>query len=373
MAADPKTMKAADFAKVSEVDFVEQFSENILTFLNDILGITRRIEKVPGQTIKTYKVTGTLEDGAVGEGETIPLSKYKTEVVDVFEIDYKKYRKKTTLEAIAEKGYEQAVTDTDTKMTTDVQRNIRKDFMSFLATGTGVANGAGLQATLANTWGELKDLFQDYDVADADLIYFVNPLDIASYLADKDITVQTSFGFTYVQNFLGLYNVLVHASVPKGMLYATAKNNLILYYMNPTNSDIASAFEFTTDATGLIGVHHETDYKDMTTDTFAVHGMGLYAELIDRVVVATINSKAPESVTLSQKTMSLKIGEKKKLVATVVPEEAGQAIFKSSATDKADVDPVTGEVTGKAAGDTNITAEVGDKVSAACVVTVSGE
>ena len=75
MTVDAKMMKAADFAKVSSIDFVERFATNIKQ-LQEILGITRKIEKIPGQVIKTYKVTGTLEDGTVGEGEVIPLSKY---------------------------------------------------------------------------------------------------------------------------------------------------------------------------------------------------------------------------------------------------------------------------------------------------------
>lgn len=373
MATDPNLMKAADFAKVSEIDFVNQFSENVVNSLSEMLGITRKIEKTPGNTIKAYRVVGTLEDGTVAEGEEIPLSKYKTEVVDTFELTVKKYRKTTTFEAINDKGYEQAVTDTDTKMITDIQKGIRSDFITFLATGEGRASGVGLQGALAQTWGQLKVLFEDYDVAESDLVYFVNPLDIANYLTDKNITTQTVFGFTYIENFLGLYNVLVHASIPQGTVYGTARNNIILYYTNPANADIARAFEFTTDTTGYVGVHHDVEYKNLTTDTVAVCGIALYAELIDRVVVGSITGKPADSVTLSQKTMSLGVEETKQLSATVIPSEAGKATFASSAPDKATVDPDTGLVTGVAAGSTNITATVGNKTSAACVVTVTGE
>lgn len=289
MAADPNLMKAADFAKVSEVDFVTQFNEGIKV-LQETLGITRKVEKVPGQVIKTYKVTGTLEDGEVAEGEDIPLSKYKTEVADTFELTVKKWRKQTTLEAINEKGYEQAVTDTDDKMVKDIQGGIRKDFFDFLATGTGAASGTGLQGALAQTWGQLKVLFEDYDVADSDFLYMVHPLDIADYLGEKDVTVQTAFGMTYVESFLGLYNVLVYTGVPQGTVYGTAKNNIILYYTNPRNSEISKAFDFTTDATGYIGVHHDTAYINLTTDTVAICGMALYAELIDRIVKGTIEN-----------------------------------------------------------------------------------
>ncbi|OUO92079.1 hypothetical protein B5F40_01730 [Gordonibacter sp. An230] len=287
MAADPNQMKAADFAKVSEIDFVTQFNKGIKV-LQEILGITRKVEKVPGQVIKTYKVTGTLESGEVAEGETIPLSKYKTEVAGLFELTVKKWRKQTTLEAINDKGYEQAVTDTDDRMINDIQGGIRKDFFESMATGTGEASGEGLQGALAQTWGQLKVLFEDYDVADSDFLYMVNPLDIAGYLEKKDVTVQTAFGMTYVESFLSLYNVLVHTGVPQGTVYGTAKGNLILYYANPRNADVAKAFDFTTDATGYVGVHHETTYDNLTTDTVAICGMALYAELIDRIVKGTI-------------------------------------------------------------------------------------
>ena len=265
------------------------------------------------------------------------------------------------------------MTDTDTQMVTDIQGAIRRAFFDFLATGTGRATGVGLQGALAATWGELKVAFEDYDVADSDLLYFVNPLDIAPYLADAQVSVQTAFGMTYAESFLGLYNVLVYAGVPRGTVYGTAKNNVILYYTNPKNSDLAKAFEFTTDESGYIGVHHDATYNNVTTDTVAICGMALYAELIDHVFVCTIGSKPADSVTLSQKTMSLGIGDKKTVSASVVPAEAGKPVFASSAPDKATVDPDTGEVEGVAAGSANITATAGGVTSEACAVTVSGE
>ena len=255
----------------------------------------------------------------------------------------------------------------------DIQGTIKQSFFDFLPTGTGRATGVGLKGALAQTWGQLKVITEDYDVADADLIYMVNPLDIASYLEDTEVTVQTVFGMTYIKNFLGLYDVLVYSGVERGTVYGTAKNNLILYYTNPRNSDIAKAFDFTTDETGYVGVHHDTTYKNMTTETTAICGIALYAELLDWVVVGAIGAKPAESVTLSQKTMSIGVDETKQLSATVIPAEAGKPTFASSDPTKATVDADTGLVTGVAAGSTNITATVGDKTSAACAVTVAGE
>lgn len=293
--ADTNMMKSADFAKISSIDFVEMFSKNV-NQLTEILGLTRKVEKVPGQVVKTYKVTGELQDGTVAEGEQIPLSKYKTEVSDAFELTVLKYRKQTTLEAINDKGYEQAVEDTDEKMRRDIQNGIRKAFFDFLPTGTGKATAVadGLQGALAAAWAQNQVYWEDYD--NNGFIYFVNPLDVAGYLGTKDVTTQTAFGMTYIEGFLGLYDVVTYSGVPSGKVYTTAKDNIILYFANPTNSEVGKAFEFTTDETGLIGIHRSVDYTTMTTDTTAICGIKLYAELIDGVVtVDLVDSSATKT------------------------------------------------------------------------------
>ncbi len=289
MATDENTMKAADFAKVSSIDFVEMFSTNIAQ-LTEILGITRKVEKVPSQVVKTYKVTGELKDGTVAEGEEIPLSKYKTEVAQKFELTLRKYRKQTTYEAINDKGYEQAVEDTDKKMRRDIQKVIRNDFFTFIQTGTGAAtaNVNGLQGALAAAWGKNKVFWEDYE--NSGFLYFVNPLDISDYLAEKEITTQDAFGMTYIQNFLGIYDVVAYSGIPQGKVYTTAKDNLILYYTNPSNSEVAKAFDLIVDETGLIGIHRDVDYKTLTTDTTALTGSKLYAELLDGIVCVAIKT-----------------------------------------------------------------------------------
>ena len=73
-AVDAKTVKAADLAKVRDVDFTERFSKGIDTLMA-MLGVTRKQEKRAGEVLKVYKATGTLESGVVAEGEVIPLSK----------------------------------------------------------------------------------------------------------------------------------------------------------------------------------------------------------------------------------------------------------------------------------------------------------
>lgn len=284
MAAEENLIKKADLVRAREVEFVNIFSENIKKLI-EALGVTRKIPKQAGYTLKSYKATGTLENGEVAEGETIPLSKYQTVAVNYKEITLKKWRKATSAEAIISGGYDQAVQMTTDRMLLDVQKGIRGDFFTFLATGTGTATGVGFQAALAQAWGQLQVKFEDDSI---EAVYFMNPLDVADYLAKAQITLQTAFGMTYVENFLGLGTVIFDSKVPKGTIYATAKDNIVLYYIPVNGADLGEAFDFTSDQTGLIGIHETPDYSNMTASDTVVSGIVLFAERLDGIIKSTI-------------------------------------------------------------------------------------
>ena len=282
--AENNLIKKADLAKAREIEFTYTFAEGVRKLM-EALGVTRKVAKQAGTTLKAYKAVGTLEDGDVAEGDTIPLSKYATEPVTIGEITLKKWRKATSAEAIVERGYDQAVEMTTDRMLRDVQKAIRTDLFGFLATGSGTATGVDFQSALAQAWGQLQVKFED-DAVQA--VYFVNPLDVADYLGAAQITTQTAFGMTYVEDFLGLGTVIMNASVPKGKIYATAKENIVLYYIPVNGADLGEAFDFTSDETGYIGIHETPDYTNMTASDTVVNGMVFFAERIDGVVVGTI-------------------------------------------------------------------------------------
>lgn len=288
MAAEENLIKKADLVRAREIEFVTLFGESIKKLV-EALGVTRKIPKQAGYTLKAYKATGTLQPGTVAEGDLIPLSKYQTEAVSYAEIVLKKWRKATSAEAIIENGYDQAVQMTTDRMLKDVQKGIRTDFFTFLATGTGEATGATFQAALAQAWGQLQVLFEDDSI---EAIYFMNPLDVADYLATAQITTQTAFGMTYVENFLGLGTVIFDSKVPQGTIYATAKDNIVLYYVPVNGADLGNAFSFTADQTGLIGIHEEADYKHMTSEDIVMSGVVLFAERLDGIVKSTITPGA---------------------------------------------------------------------------------
>lgn len=284
MAAETNLIKKTDLVRVREQEFAYLFQDG-LQKLNALLGITRLIPKQAGTVLKAYRAKGTLGSGVVAEGETIPLSKYETEVVNFAEITLNKWRKATPAEAIIDRGYDQAVTMTTDKMLADVQKEIRKKFATALATGTGTATGTTFQSALANAWGQLQVKFEDTSISS---VYLMNPLDVADYLGGANITLQNAFGMSYIENFLGLGTVILLSDVPQGTIYATAKENIVGYYIPVNGADLGEAFNFTSDETGFIGIHEEPDYSNMTASDTVVCGVVLFFERIDGVVKATI-------------------------------------------------------------------------------------
>ena len=173
---------------------------------------------------------------------------------------------------------------TTDRMLKDVQKAIRKQFFDFLGTGTTKIQGKGLQGKLAQAWGKLQALFEDDEI---ESVFFVNQLDVADYLESAQISTQTAFGMTYIENFLGLGTVILNSSVPKGTVYATAKDNIVLYYVSAASAGLSKAFNFTTDQTGYIGIHETADYTNLTASDTVISGIVLLAERLDGVVVAT--------------------------------------------------------------------------------------
>lgn len=284
MAAETNTIMQADLARVRVADFNLQFTGN-LQKLTEALGVTRKIAVQEGATLKMLKVTGTLQSGTVAEGELIPLSKYTTEEVPVGEVKLNKWRKGTTAEAILKGGYDQAVGATTDKMVKDIQKTIRGDLFTFMKTGTGTAAGTTLQAALANGWGKLAVLFEDDAV---ETVFFLNPMDVADYLGTAQVEMQTLFGMNYIKNFLGLGDVFLNSNVQQGKYYATAKENIVLYYVNVGAGDIKSAFGLTTDETGYIGINEYADKDTARVIDLVMSGVTFFPERKDGIVVGTI-------------------------------------------------------------------------------------
>ena len=226
-------------------------------------------------------IYGHFADGGI---EALNIADFFKEV-PVGEVVLNKWRKGTTAEAILKGGYDQAVGATTDRMVKDIQKTIRGDLFTFMATGTGTASGSGLQAALTNGWGKLAVLFEDDAV---ETVYFLNPMDVSEYLGTAQVEMQTLFGMNYIKNFLGLGDVFLNSNVPAGKFYATAKENIVLYYVNVASGEIAAAFGLTADETGYIGINEYADKDTARVIDLVMSGVTFFPERQDGIVVGTI-------------------------------------------------------------------------------------
>ena len=281
---------ASDLKRIRVIDFVQQFTHNSLAKLIEVLGVTRKIPMMEGTTMYVYTMSGELaNNGAVDEGAVIPLTEIEQEKTPVGEITLKKWRKGVSAEAIKKSGYQTAVNETDAKLLSLVQNSVRSDLFSFLngtITGATVTTGVGLQEALANAWAQLQVLFED-DTAAA--VHFLNPLDVAPYLAKASITTQTAFGMTYVEDFLGLGTVIMSSRIAQGTFVSTAKENIIMYYLT-MNGDVANAFNLTADELGYIGIASGIQNTERAQiESLVMDGIQFMVEYAAGVVKGTID------------------------------------------------------------------------------------
>lgn len=295
MAAKTNVTTTAQYTTTArEVDFVTRFNDN-WDALRTILGIMRPIRKAPGTKLVSYKaeVDGGLKGGStVAEGDEIPFTKMKVAPVAYGDIEVSKYAKSVTIESVAKYGAEVAVEKTDDAFLVALQNKILGDFYTFLATGSLALAPKTWQQALAQAKGKVLAKFMGMDKDVTEVVGFANIMDFYDYLGDKEITTQTMFGLTYVQNFLGYSTLflLPDKYVAAGKVIATPVENIDLYYVDPSDSDFAKlGLNYTVKGeTNLIGVHVEGDYSRATGDMYAIMGMKLWAEYLDGIAVATV-------------------------------------------------------------------------------------
>lgn len=288
-AAETNLIEATDLKRVREQDFVRRFEHNSLEKLTEVLGVTRKIPMMEGTSLYMYTTSGTLQSGAVPEGEVIPLSEYTQTKTLVGEIGLKKWRKAVSAEAIKKSGYQTAVRETDEALLRDVQADVRNDLFTFIdgtISGATSVTGTNLQTALANAWAQLQIKFEDDSI---EPVYFINPLDAAAYLANATITTQAAFGMNYIEDFLGLGTVVISSKITQGTFVATAKQNFVMYYLT-MGGDIASAFGLSTSKLQYIGINSGImDGDRAQIESLVMDGIKILVEYAAGVVKGEIN------------------------------------------------------------------------------------
>lgn len=341
MAAKANLIMTNDIqVKAREIDFVTRFERN-WEHLREILGIMRPIKKTPGAVLKSKYAEGTLQNGNVGEGEEIPYSKFDVKEKPYAEMTIEKYAKAVSIEAIKDHGYENAVQMTDDEFLFQLQTNVTERFYNYLKTGTLSFTETTFQMALAMAKGRVENKFKQMHRNVTGVVGFVNILDVYEYIGAAGISIQNQFGFQYVKDFLGFNTIflLSDSEIPRGTVIATPAENIVLYYVDPNESDFAKAgLVYTVSGeTNLIGFHTQGNYHTAVSESFAIMGLTLFAEYIDAVAVGTIDT----TQTLGTLTVNSAAGSKSgdtKVTITPAKANAGNAYKYKVASSETAVD-----------------------------------
>lgn len=366
MAARTNLIMSADIQVTArEVDFVTRFERN-WQHLRDILGIMRPIKKAPNTKLKSKYSEGVLEDGRIPEGEQIPYSKFVVKEKEYADIVIEKYSKAVTIEAIQDHGYENAVQMTDDEFLFQLQTDVTTRFYDYLKTGELRSSESTFQMALAMAKGRVENKFKQMHRNATGVVGFVNILDVYKYIGAANITIQNQFGFQYLKDFMGFNTIFLLADVeiPSGMVIATPVENIVLYYVDPNESEFARAgLVYTVSGeTNLIGFHTQGNYNTAVSEAFAIMGLTLFAEYIDAIAVI----KFGESSTLTGLTVTSAAGtEVGTTKITVTPAKATNNIYKYK-VGKDETPVVDGQnvrTWQSWDGTSDITAETGQKIT----------
>lgn len=371
MAKANLTKKADINTTIREVDFVTSFQKTWQT-LREIMGIMRPIRKTPGTKLVSYEAKVDLQSGNVGEGEEIPYSKASVVPVAYADLTIEKYAKAVSIEAVERYGAANAVTRTDDAFRNELTSKVLDRFYAFLQTGSLKSTETTFQMAISMAMGKVVDKFRKMRRDYTRVAVFVNTLDVYEYLGAADITIQNAFGIQYVENFLGADIMIISSEIARGTVIATPVENIILYYIDPADSDFAQLglnYTVAGEETNLIGFHAEGNYKTAVGESYALLGLTLWAEYLDAIAVVTIGA-TKASVTIDKEEATVAVGGTVALTATTVPAE-GTVVWTSSDTNIATVS--NGTVTGVASGVVTIKASVAATgTSDECKVTVIG-
>lgn len=291
--AKTNTVITSDLSAVREIDFVSRFT-NEIGILRDILGSVRMEKHEPGTQLYAKSASVTLNNSSVGEGDEIPYNKVTYKNVPVGTLVFDKQAIGVSLETISKSGYEAAVQQADDDMLFQLRNKIASNFMTFVQTGKliNTTSVTDFQMALAEAQGQVQTKWENMNKGYSEIVGFANVLDAYRYLGAANITTQTAFGMTYLENFLGFTRLFLTSKIPSGKIVATPAENVILYYVDATDNDFSRAgFSFRTDGEeNLIAVHVEGNHKTMVSELTTVLGMNLFAEYLDGIAVIDIGT-----------------------------------------------------------------------------------
>ena len=291
MAVTPNTITTENFGdlQAKAIDLADRFDQNWET-LREIMGVMRPIRKTPGTRLVSYKATVTLNETPHVEGDEVPLSSVTLEEVAHKDLTLTPDRTRVTAEMVAKYGAKLAVQRTDDAFLNEIQGKVLDEFYAFALTGTLKDNFETFQMAVAMAVAKVKDKFKKMRLNYSNIVVFANTLDVGRYQGAAQITMQTKAGIEYVKDFAGVSTMIVSSEIPEGTVVAIPVDNIILYYIDPSDGDFQELglhYETGFGETNLLGVAKTGVCGRVSGETHVLYGLTLWAEYLDGIAVVT--------------------------------------------------------------------------------------
>lgn len=280
---------------VREIDFISSFTADWQNLLN-VFGISNAIPKTPGQGMQLITASIASLETSPAEGVDITPSTVSIVGSTIQEATIEKYATAVTIEMINKYGYDTAIAKSDEAFQNKLRNVVKNKFYTFLNTGSLNDTYATFQAALAGAKGQVLNAWSVLGLDPGEVVAFVNVEDFYNYLGTATIgaQVETAFGMNYISGYMGYERIFLcnENEVASGTVIATPVYNMVAYYVNPAASDFAKAgLPFTTDdKIPILGYHVDGNYKNMTSEAYALMGLYLFAEHLDGIAVMTIDA-----------------------------------------------------------------------------------
>ena len=237
MAVTPNTTTTENFQiDAKTIDFVERFNLN-WDAITEIMGIMRPVKKAPGTKLTSYKVEITRGGGQPAEGDEVALSQANVTPVSYKDLTLKPDRMRITAQDVEKYGAELAVKRTTNAFINKIQGEILDEFYDFALTGKLTGSEATFQMAVSMAVAKVKDKFKKMRLNYGNIVVFANTLDVGRYLGGAQISTQTRNGVEYLKNFLGADTMIVSSEIPEGTVVAIPADNIVLYYIDPSDSE----------------------------------------------------------------------------------------------------------------------------------------
>lgn len=270
-------------AFAQQVEVTNKFTADLHNLL-EVMGKSDVRVMPAGSAVSVYKEGTQASVSAAAKGALIPVDGAVPVLDHVVSLTWDKRRDVAPYEDIQAQGYDVCVGGTADTLLKRSAATVRAKLCTAIKGGTGTATkGATFQAAVANAIAALIEGTADES---GEPIVFCSAATWAGWAGSASITMQEAMGLRYVENFMGIANLIILPGLNDAThVYATTEENI-----NLCAASIGSIANVMTDADGVIGVSIEEAPEYAGVQVCVYNGVSAFLNINSKCFKAEIGA-----------------------------------------------------------------------------------